>query len=216
MGVMPACTDLDETVYDNLPADTFGSTETEVNALVGTVYKTLKNYVSDGNFLALDVMSGSDAVTPTRKGGDWYDGGQYREIYMHTWTSQTSVIKGAWSNASQAIGTCNANLSVVEASEILTPEKKTQLCAEIRGVRAFWIYKMMDEWGNVPLVVDYSDKELPVCQTRQTSLEYYHKNESQLNKNLNLWISAGFLVYDSKNISSRIDINASIGGKVSF
>ena len=40
MGVMPACTDLDETVYDNLPADTFGSTETEVNALVGTVYKT--------------------------------------------------------------------------------------------------------------------------------------------------------------------------------
>ena len=48
------------------------------------------------------------------------------------------------------------------------------------------------------------------------SLEYYHKNESQLNKNLNLWISAGFLVYDSKNISSRIDINTSIGGKVSF
>ena len=124
MGVMPACTDLDETVYDNLPADTFGSTETEVNALVGTVYKTLKNYVSDGNFLALDVMSGSDAVTPTRKGGDWYDGGQYREIYMHTWTSQTSVIKGAWSNASQAIGTCNANLSVVEASEILSADKK--------------------------------------------------------------------------------------------
>ena len=172
IGMMPACTDLDETVYDNLPADTFGSTETEVNALVGTVYKTLKQYVADGNFIALDVMSGSDAVTPTRKGGDWYDGGQYREIYMHTWTSQTGVIKGAWSNASQSIGTCNANLSVVEASEILTPEKKTQLCAEIRGVRAFWIYKMMDEWGNVPLVVDYSDKELPVCQPRQTVFDW--------------------------------------------
>ena len=32
LGVMPSCTDLDEKVYDNLPADTFGSTETEVNA----------------------------------------------------------------------------------------------------------------------------------------------------------------------------------------
>ena len=77
---MPACTDLDETVYDNLPSNAFGSTETEVKALLGTVYKTLKVYPADGNFLSLDEMSSSSAVTPTRKGGDWYDGGQYREI----------------------------------------------------------------------------------------------------------------------------------------
>ena len=75
---MPACTNLDETVYDNVPADSFGYTDSEISVLVGTVYKTLKNYPADGNFIALDMMSGSDAVTPTRKGGDWYDGGQYR------------------------------------------------------------------------------------------------------------------------------------------
>ena len=120
---MPACTNLDETVYDNVPADSFGYTDSEISVLVGTVYKTLKNYPADGNFIALDVMSGSDAVTPTRKGGDWYDGGQYREIYMHTWTSQTSVIKGAWSTASEAIGTCNANLKVVESSDFLSDEQ---------------------------------------------------------------------------------------------
>lgn len=180
LGVMPSCTDLDETVYDNLPADTFGSTETEVNALVGTVYKTLKSYASSGDFLALDEQSGSGAVTPTRKGGDWYDGGQYREIYMHAWTSQTSSIKGAWSTASQAIGTCNANLTVVEASTILSDAKKAQLSAEIRGVRAFWIYKMMDEWGNVPLVTDYSDKELPTCQSRQTVYDWLVKEVNDI------------------------------------
>ena len=48
---MPACTDLDETVYDNIPSNTFGSTQTKVNALISTVNKTVKNYVSDGNFL---------------------------------------------------------------------------------------------------------------------------------------------------------------------
>ncbi|MDD2951793.1 MAG: RagB/SusD family nutrient uptake outer membrane protein [Parabacteroides sp.] len=169
---MSACTNLDETVYDKLSADSFGSTEIEINALVGTVYKTLKQYPADGNFLALDVMSGSDAVTPTRKGGDWYDGGQYREIYMHTWTAQTSCIKNAWSTASEAIGTCNSNMEVVKASEILSDARKTQLIAEIRGVRAFWIYKMMDEWGNVPLVTDYVDKELPTCQPRQTVFDW--------------------------------------------
>ena len=42
----------------------------------------------------------------------------------------------------------------------------------MRGVRAFWIYKMMDEWGNIPLVTDYNDKELPVCQPRQTVFDW--------------------------------------------
>ena len=133
-----ACTNLDEDVYDKIPADSFGSTETEINALVGTAYKTMKNYFG-GNFMALDDMAGSCTVTPTRKGGDWYDGGQYREIYMHTYTPQTSCVKGAWSNASSAIGTCNANLAVVEKSTILSDSDKTQKTAEIRAVRAFWL-----------------------------------------------------------------------------
>ncbi len=122
----PACTNLDEDVYDKIPADSFGSSETEINALVGTAYKTMKQYFADGNFMALDDMAGSCSVTPTRKGGDWYDGGQYREIFMHTYTPQTSCVKGAWSNASSAIGTCNANMAVVEKSSILSESDKTQ------------------------------------------------------------------------------------------
>ena len=39
---MPACTNLDETVYDNVPADSFGYTDSEISVLVGTVYKTFE------------------------------------------------------------------------------------------------------------------------------------------------------------------------------
>ena len=77
---MPSCVDLTETVYDKLPGDTFGSTETEVNALVGNIHNTLKTYWPN-NFFYLSENSGSMAVTPTRLGGDWYDGGQYRDLY---------------------------------------------------------------------------------------------------------------------------------------
>ena len=108
-----------------------------------------------------------------RFGGDWYDGGQYREIYTHTYTAQTSAIKNAWSDASQAIGTCNANIQVVEGTTIFSESDKQMKLAEMRGVRAFWYYKMMDEWGNIPLVTDYSDKELPTCQSRQGSSTGY-------------------------------------------
>lgn len=49
---MPSCMNLDETVYDKLPADNFGNTEVEINALVGTVHNTLKKYWP-GDFRAL-------------------------------------------------------------------------------------------------------------------------------------------------------------------
>ena len=73
----PSCTNLDEDIYDKLPAESFGNTEIEINALLGTVYNTLKNYFN-ANYTALDDMGGSMSMKPTRKGGDWYDGGQYR------------------------------------------------------------------------------------------------------------------------------------------
>lgn len=168
---MPSCMNLDETVYDELPADDFGKTDVEINALIGTVHNTLKKYWP-GDFRTLSENGGSVAVTPTRRGGDWYDGGQYREIYTHTWTANTSAIKGAWSSASSAIGTCNATIEVLKNSEILSDADKTTKISEVRGVRAFWYYVMLDNWGNIPLVTDYNDKELPTCKTRQEVFDW--------------------------------------------
>ena len=71
---MPSCMNLDEEVYDKLPAENFGNTTTEINALVGTVYNTLKKY--SGDYMILAENSGSSTVNVTRNGGDWYDGGQ--------------------------------------------------------------------------------------------------------------------------------------------
>ncbi|MCC8198074.1 MAG: RagB/SusD family nutrient uptake outer membrane protein [Tannerellaceae bacterium] len=166
-----SCTNLDEKVYDKLPADEFGNTTVELNALIGTVYNKLKTYWPN-NFMYISECAGSMAVTPTRIGGDWYDSGQYRELYTHSWTAQTEQIRNSWSAASTAIGTCNATISVLENSELLNEEEKKSRIAEIRGVRAFWIYAMMDAWGNIPLVTSYDDKDLPACKTRQEIFDW--------------------------------------------
>lgn len=171
MALTPSCTDLDENVYDKLPADQFGNTMVEVNALMGTTYNTLKKYWPN-NFMYLSECTGSGAVSPTRIGGDWYDGGQYRELFMHTWTAQTSQIKGSWNAASSSIGTCNATIDVLENSSLLTDAQKKEFVSSIRGVRAFWIYVMMDNWGNIPLVTSYQDKELPATRSRQEIFDW--------------------------------------------
>lgn len=179
MASMPSCTNLDEDVYDKLPADDFGNTVIEVNALMGTVYNTFKKYWPD-RFMYLSECGGSMAVTPTRIGGDWYDGGQYREFYMHTWTAQTSQIKNSWSAASSALGTCNATISVLENSVLLSDAEKKKNIAAMRGVRAFWLYAMMDAFGNIPLVTSYEDKELPMISSRQEVFDWLVKEVNEI------------------------------------
>ncbi len=178
---LPSCTNLDEDVYDKLPADSFGNTMTEVNALVGTVNNSLREYFPS-NYFYLSECSGSMAVTPTRLGGDWYDGGQYRELYMHTWTANTSAVKGCWSTAFAAIGTCNATISVLENSKLLSDTQKTSYLAMVRGVRAFWYYTVMDFYGNAPLVTEYSatDKTAPTMNTRQEIFDWLIKEVTEL------------------------------------
>lgn len=167
-----ACTNLDEVVYDQLAGD-FPETEQQLNAIIGDVYNSLRTYWPS-NYLYLSECAGSMAVTPTRLGGDWYDGGQYRELYMHTWTAQTSQVKTGWSNASNSIGKCNATISIIEQTDVVSDEVKKVKNAEVRGVRAFWYYTMLDYFGNVPLVIDYQDedKELPTNSTRQQVFDW--------------------------------------------
>ena len=37
---MPSCTDLDETVYDKIPAENFGKTDGEINSIIGPISLT--------------------------------------------------------------------------------------------------------------------------------------------------------------------------------
>ena len=59
--------------------------------------------------------------------------------------------------------TCNEAIRKLQNSEILTEEEKAQDVADLRGVRAFWIYVMMDYWGNIPLLTEFhpTDKVFP-------------------------------------------------------
>ena len=58
---MPSCTDLDETVYDKIPAENFGKTDGEINSIIGPAYNTFKRYFSDA-CIALSECSGDMAV----------------------------------------------------------------------------------------------------------------------------------------------------------
>ncbi len=157
------CTNLDETVYDKLPVDQFGQNAKEVNSLIAPIYRTLKNVFPDKYFYLSECASDM-AITPTRKGGDWWDGGQFKELRFHTWTPGTSMVVNSYNSAVESITLCNKIYSMI--NENPTIENKEQIIAEIRGVRAFWYYLLLDYYGNVPVVTDFNNKDLPTTTAR--------------------------------------------------
>jgi starch-binding outer membrane protein, SusD/RagB family len=169
------CTNLDEEVYDRLPVDEFGKTTGEINSLIAPIYRTLKN-VFPGNFFLLSECSGDMAITPTRRGGDWWDGGQFKELRLHTWTPNTSLVRGSYNAAMSAISNCNKIYSMIEENPAV-PNKEVIL-AEVRGVRAYWYYLLLDYYGNVPIVTDFKDTSLPTTKSRK---EVYAFVLSELN-----------------------------------
>lgn len=173
-----SCLNLDETVYDKITGDNFGNTEAEVTAIIGPAYGTLKRYFH-AHWLYLSECTGDMAITPTRKGGDWFDGGQFRDLHMHTWTPQTATIRNGWNAASQSISACNLIYETVSGKDLEENDKK-QALAEIRGIRAFWLYVMMDAWGNVPLAVDFKDTGLPETKSRQEVFNYILKELNEI------------------------------------
>ncbi len=164
------CTNLDEEVYDQVLADEYGTTDKQINSIIAPIYRTLKNTFS-GDLWTMIECTSDMSVTPTRKGGDWWDGGQFKAFRQHSWTPSTSSVENSYSNCMSGVSTCNQIYYTIEnsAAEI---ENKEQVLAEIRGVRAFWYYVLIDNFGNVPIVTDFTDTSNPTTSSRAEVYEF--------------------------------------------
>lgn len=169
LGMSNSCTNLDEKIYDEIPVDKFGSNTKEINALVGPIYRTLKDvWNTNDYYFSLSEFTSDMAINPTRKGGDGWEGGWGKEMTQHTWTPQ-SYIGVAFKMSFANIGTCNMIYSIVNESNI---SNKEQTLAEVRAVRAYWYYMLLDYYGNVPIVTDFKDLTLPKTKTRKQVYEF--------------------------------------------
>lgn len=192
--ILGACSDLSETLYDKVSMDDYGKTSAEIQTIVGGAYATLRGYSSgtdEGNgvncyptceyVFFLDECSSDEACIPTR-GTDWYDGGRYQEAQRHQWSTNNQMVLGAWRYAFTGISKINAIIYQVDSSE-LTDEAKATVNAELRGLRAYYYWQLLDKFGNVPITTDFTNTELPQTRSRQ---EVYSFVEQELNEVIDL------------------------------
>jgi starch-binding outer membrane protein, SusD/RagB family len=168
------CTKLEEEIFNVVPSSQYGKTPAEIETIVGGAYSSLRGFQDDISYsypcseyvFFLIECSSDEACVPTR-GTDWYDGGRYQEAQFHTWTYENPMILSAWRYNYGGISSINAVIYQVEQSE-LTEEEKNLVTAELRGLRAYYYYNLLDLFGNVPIITDYEDLELPETQSRDS------------------------------------------------
>lgn len=194
-----SCTDLDETLYDRVEADNYGKTAGEIETIVGRAYASLRGfsdaasggthcYPASEYVYFLPALTSDECALPTRVGGDWYDGGQYIDLQSHNWNPDNKVIWSAWKYNYAGISSVNAVMYQVNKSG-LTDEAKSNINAELRAIRAYYYYQLLDQFGNVPIITSYEDTELPTNSSRE---EVYNFIETELNDVMELLPETGY------------------------
>ena len=170
--IVPACTNLDEELYSDLAAENFFTTEEENIAALGQAYSSMTHWGNHFNIWTANELSSDELVIPTR-GGDWYDGGVLLQVHQHTYTPDNGFVTNAWNTLYAGVNTCNR--LIYQFKDVAGSEAYT---AELRAIRAYWYYQLLDMFGNVPLSIDFEVTEALANSTRQ---QVYSFVESELN-----------------------------------
>lgn len=145
------CTDLDVPVVSELTPDIFPKTEKDFVAVASAAYSSMTASRFDYMWLAQSLTT--DEMIITADGGRWYDGARWMQPHMHTYDKDNRVISYAWVYGFTIISTCNKVLDILSAAQ--ESEEKSAAIAEIKCVRAWAFYLMIDLYGDVPLAVDF-------------------------------------------------------------
>ncbi|HEY9194934.1 MAG TPA: RagB/SusD family nutrient uptake outer membrane protein, partial [Mucilaginibacter sp.] len=187
-----SCTKLDVPVESQYVKTNFPVTDADYNALLGTIYSNLSSQYAVP-YWRMQELSTDEAILPARD-GNFDDGGQYRQLHYHTWTFDHPNVTGIWQWGFGGVNTCNRILSVINASS--SPQaKKVSSMAEVRAMRALYMYFMMDLYGNVPIITDFPVTTLPATQSRAKVYQYIESELLSVEQQLPAKTSGNAVLY---------------------
>ena len=116
----------------------------------------------------LNTFTTDEAILPTR-GGDWYDGGLWQRLYLHSWETGEAPVKNAWTYLYKVI--VMANQAIADLKD--HPDWQQ----EARAVRALYYYHLLDLFGRVPIVTSTDVAMADVAQSERPAVFRFVKTE---------------------------------------
>jgi hypothetical protein len=156
-----ACTDLKEELIDESTGEELLESPTSLEGLVAPVYARLRGTFSDqARFFALAQHTSDETMGPTR-GKDWDDNGIWRSLHQHNWDANHDYVTQVFNELNN--GVARAIIALNQMDKLSSPDKELYR-AEVRGLRAFYMYNLLDLYGKVP-TRDESSLDFTVAPT---------------------------------------------------
>ncbi len=162
MMTLGSCTDLDETLYDQVGTQNYYNTKNDV---IRAVFRPFEHaFWSIQSRHVLNELSADQLITPTRDGW-WDDGGKWRRLHYHQWNVEDGGdAQTEWNGCFQGIMQCNyviEDLQKLDYSRFGFSESEfNNLSAQCRALRAWFYLRLLDAFRNIPLAVSFNDVSL--------------------------------------------------------
>ncbi len=169
---------VDEDTKGLLPEEEAYNSST--NLYINTV-ATLYNYIGgnsdsqglEGTVRGLydyNTFSTDEAIIPIR-GGDWYDGGFWQNLYEHRWTASDESLYNTWLYLYKVAMLCNHSLAVIDTNRaLLTDGEYLSYTSEVKAVRCLFYYELMDMFGRIPYVTKDQESYADVKQQERSTV----------------------------------------------
>ena len=141
-----SCTDLNVDIKSQYTS--FPNSEDAAEAVAANIYNYYREALG-GDHWMVQTLSSDEAVS-VALGSDYYDGGIYMQLDLHSWRSDLSKLSTIWNSAMKGVTGCNQVLQILGDTE-------STGAAPVRAMRAFYYFILMDNFGNVPIQKSISD-----------------------------------------------------------
>ncbi len=154
-GLLASCHKLSVPIKTELTPSVFPQDSAQFIQAEGPVYVALRGSYGVEYFFE-QTLSTDEEILPAR-GGNWFNGAENQQMHYHTWNSGNGYQSGMWAWCSTIIGLATQEMAILNQDEPATTASKSTSLAEIRMVRAFAYYMMMDMFGSVPIDTAYGN-----------------------------------------------------------
>lgn len=171
--LMSSCHKIEVTPNSLYTENVFPKTDAEFQSVMGTIYTSLRGHYSLAYWFAQE-LSSDEAILPVY-GGNWFDGQGYIQLHRHDWNKDHGWITTVWNDANSIAGLCNQTMYIFKNAP--EGESKNTAIAELKTLRAYAYWELLDMFGNVPLDTIYPS---PGVQAKATRAEVYNFVVSEL------------------------------------
>lgn len=168
---MIGCTKLEQKNYSGIPPIAIGGGSGGIDGVfgdaVGGAYGKLRDFVRNDQWWGVNEACTDECIVPTR-GNDWGDGDKWKDLWFHNFRpANGAFFESIWDKSYAGVAACNNVMSdfakgtynSLGTSPSVIP--LAQAKAEVRALRAFYYFILMNDFGNVPVIIETTTSTNP-------------------------------------------------------